>query len=165
MNVFGIIGWKNSGKTGLVERLVSELTRRGFSVSTLKHAHHSFDIDHPGKDSHRHRVAGASQVLISSAERSALMTEFRSYKEPSLKTLLSKMEPVDVVLIEGWKCDAHPKIETWRSENGNPAIAANDKTILAVASDLKLELDCPVFDLNDTNAVTNFVIDHLELLE
>ena len=165
MNVFGIIGWKNSGKTGLVERLVSELTRRGFSVSTLKHAHHSFDVDHHGKDSHRHRAAGASQVLISSAERSALMTEFGGSKEPSLQTLLSKMEPVDVILIEGWKCDTHPKIETWRRENGNPVIAANDNTILAVASDLKLELDCPVFDLNDTNAVTNFVIDHLELLE
>lgn len=165
MNVFGIIGWKNSGKTGLVERLVFELTKRGFSVSTLKHAHHSFDVDNRGKDSHRHRVAGASQVLISSAERSALMTESRGSKEPSLRSLLAKLDPVDVVLVEGWKCDTHPKIETWRSENGNPVIAANDTTILAVASDLKLDLDCPVFDLDDTNALTNFVITHLELLE
>jgi molybdopterin-guanine dinucleotide biosynthesis protein MobB len=93
------------------------------------------------------------------------MTEFRGSKEPSLKTLLSKMEPVDVVLIEGWKSDSHPKIETWRNENGNPVIAANDNTILAVASDLKLELACPVLDLNDTNSVTDFIIDHLELSE
>ena len=117
MNVFGVIGWKNSGKTGLVERLVYELNRRGFSVSTLKHAHHSFDVDRPGKDSYRHRVAGASQVMVSSEERSALISEFRGSSAPSLSTLLTKLEPVDIVLVEGWKCDSHPKIETWRSIN------------------------------------------------
>ena len=165
MNVFGVIGWKNSGKTGLVERLVYELNRRGFSVSTLKHAHHSFDVDRPGKDSYRHRVAGASQVMVSSEERSALISEFRGSSAPSLKTLLTQLEPVDIVLIEGWKCDSHPKIETWRSINDCAVLAETDPTILAVASDLHLKLNCPNLDLNDTNAITDFILENLEVLK
>ena len=165
MNVFGVIGWKNSGKTGLVERLVYELNRRGFSVSTLKHAHHSFDVDRPGKDSYRHRVAGASQVMVSSEERSALISEFRGSSAPSLSTLLTKLEPVDIVLVEGWKCDSHPKIETWRSINDYAVLAETDPTILAVASDLQLDLNCPNLDLNDTNAITDFILENLEVLK
>ena len=161
MNVFGITGWKNAGKTGLMERLVAEINGRGHSVSTLKHAHHTFDVDHPGKDSHRHRLAGASQVLLASTERWALMNEHRGAEEPSLSELLAKLEPVDVVLIEGWKRDSHPKVEAWRAETGNPLIAPNDTTILAVASDTSFEIDRPVFDLDDTVAIANFILDYL----
>ena len=161
MNVFGVTGWKNAGKTGLMERLVAEIIGRGFSVSTLKHAHHTFDVDHPGKDSHRHRIAGASQVLLASTERWALMNEHRRAEEPSLTELLAKLDPVDVVLIEGWKRDSHPKVEAWRAETGNPLIAPNDPTILAVASDTALEIDRPVFDLDDTAAVAIFILSYL----
>ena len=163
MNVFGVTGWKNAGKTGLLERLVAEFCGRGLRVSTLKHAHHSFDVDHPGKDSHRHRMAGASQVLLASTERWALMNEHRGAPEPSLAALLAKLDPVDLVLIEGWKRDKHPKVEAWRAETGNPLIAPNDPTILAVASDTALELDRPVFDLDDTSAVADFILAHLEM--
>ena len=161
MNVFGVTGWKNAGKTGLMERLVAEINGRGHSVSTLKHAHHTFDVDHPGKDSHRHRLAGASQVLLASTERWALMNEHRGVEEPSLSELLAKLEPVDVVLIEGWKRDSHPKVEAWRAETGNPLIAPNDPTILAVASDTSFEIDRPVFDLDDTAAIANFILNYL----
>jgi len=161
MNVFGVTGWKNAGKTGLMERLVAEINGRGHSVSTLKHAHHTFDVDHPGKDSHRHRLAGASQVLLASTERWALMNEHRGAEEPSLSELLAKLEPVDVVLIEGWKRDSHPKVEAWRAETGNPLIAPNDPTILAVASDTSFEIDRPVFDLDDTAAIANFILNYL----
>ena len=161
MNVFGVTGWKNAGKTGLMERLVAEINGRGHSVSTLKHAHHTFDVDHPGKDSHRHRLAGASQVLLASTERWALMNEHRGAEEPSLSELLVKLEPVDVVLIEGWKRDSHPKVEAWRAETGNPLIAPSDPTILAVASETSFEIDRPVFDLDDTAAIANFILDYL----
>ena len=163
MNVFGITGWKNAGKTGLMERLVVEIIGRGYTVSTLKHAHHTFDVDHPGKDSHRHRIAGASQVLLASTERWALMNEHRRTQEPSLPELLAKLDPVDLILIEGWKRDSHPKIEAWRAETGNPLIAPNDQTILAVASDIGLEIDRPVFDLDDTAVVADFILEYLDL--
>ena len=103
MKIFGVVGWKNAGKTGLMERLVTEVTGRGFSVSTVKHAHHSFDVDHPGRDSHRHRVAGAREVLLASRTRFALMHELAGEEEPSLSDLLGKLAPVDLVLIEGYK--------------------------------------------------------------
>ena len=163
MNVFGVTGWKNAGKTGLMERLVVEIIGRGYTVSTLKHAHHTFDVDHPGKDSHRHRIAGASQVLLASTERWALMNEHRGTQEPSLPELLAKLDHVDLILIEGWKRDSHPKVEAWRAETGNPLIAPNDPTILAVASDIGLEIDCPVFDLDDTAVVADFILDYLDL--
>ena len=163
MNVFGITGWKNAGKTGLMERLVVEIIGRGYTVSTLKHAHHTFDVDHPGKDSHRHRIVGASQVLLASTERWALMNEHRGTQEPSLPELLAKLDPVDLILIEGWKRDSHPKIEAWRVETGNPLIAPNDQTILAVASDSGLQIDRPVFDLDDTAVVADFILEYLDL--
>ena len=111
MNIFGIIGWKNSGKTGLMERLVSEITKRGFKVSTIKHAHHSFDIDHEGRDSFRHRQTGASEVLLSSNSRWALMHELRGELEPNFSDLISKMKPVDLILVEGFKKEKHSKLE------------------------------------------------------
>ena len=112
MNLFGVTGWKNAGKTGLMERLVTEITGRGFTVSTLKHAHHSFDVDHPGKDSHRHRVAGASQVLLASGTRWALMTELRDEPEPTLADLIAKLDPVDLILVEGTIPQSRPSPPT-----------------------------------------------------
>ncbi len=158
MRIYGVVGWKNSGKTGLMERLVSEITKRGFTVSTIKHAHHSFDVDHEGKDSYRHRVAGASEVLLASRNRVAWMQEMRGAEEPSLEQLLRRLSPVDLVLIEGYKRDGHAKIEAHRSETGNPLIAPEDETIRAVASDVPLELNRPVFSLDDTSAIADFIL-------
>jgi len=163
MRLFGVVGWKNAGKTGLMERLVTEITGRGHSVSTVKHAHHTFDVDHPGKDSHRHRVAGATEVLLASRNRFALMHELRDTEEPTLADLLTKLAPVDLVLIEGYKRDAHPKVEAHRAETGNPLIAPDDPTVRAVASDTPLDLDRPVFDLNDTNAIADFILTEVGL--
>ena len=158
MKIYGVTGWKNAGKTGLMERLVAEITSRGLSVSTIKHAHHSFDVDHPGKDSHRHRVAGAHEVLLASKNRIALMQELRDHEEPELAHLLTRLSPVDLVLIEGYKRDRHPKIEAHRAVTGQPLIAPVDDTIRAVASDVPLTLDRPVFGLDDTIALADFVL-------
>src|SRR6056297_422673 len=163
MKIYGVTGWKNAGKTGLMERLVTEITGRGITVSTVKHAHHTFDVDHPGKDSHRHRVAGATDVLLASRNRFALMHELRNEDEPSLEMLLSKLAPVDLVLVEGYKRDRHPKIEAFRAETGNALIAPGDTTIRAVASDTPIQLDRPVFDLNDTVAIADFILSEVAL--
>ena len=163
MKIYGVVGWKNAGKTGLMERLVTEITARGFTVSTIKHAHHSFDVDHPGKDSFRHRVAGATEVLLASRNRFALMHELRDRAEPTLDDLLPKLAPVDLILVEGYKRDAHPKVEAFRAETGNPLIATDDPTIRAVASDVALDLDIPVFDLNDTRAIADFILGEVGL--
>ena len=163
MKIFGVTGWKNSGKTGLMERLITEFTARGLTVSSIKHAHHSFDIDHPGRDSYRHRDAGARQVLLASRNRWALMHELRDEDEPSLGDLLKQLSPVDLVLIEGYKRDRHPKIEAHRKETGQPLIAPEDETIVAVASDTPVSVDRPVLDLNDTAAIANFIAQYLEL--
>lgn len=158
MRVFGITGWKNAGKTGLVERLVAEIAGRGLSVSTVKHAHHSFDVDQPGRDSYRHRAAGAAEVLLASGKRVALMQELRGAPEPDLDSLLARLSPVDLVLIEGYKRGRHPKVEAWRSAAGNPLIAPGDPTIRAVASDSPLELDRRVLDLDDTAVIADFIL-------
>lgn len=164
MKVYGVTGWKNSGKTTLVERLVGEITDRGFSVSTLKHAHHSFDVDQPGKDSHRHRIAGAAQVLVSSAERWALMTEHRGRGEPRLAELLALLAPVDLVLIEGYKRDRHPKIEVRRAATAQDLIAVGDETVEAVASDAPLrDVTVPVFEIDDVAAIAEFILERTGL--
>ncbi|MEO1137960.1 MAG: molybdopterin-guanine dinucleotide biosynthesis protein B [Pseudomonadota bacterium] len=163
MKIYGVVGWKNAGKTGLMERLVTEISSRGFSVSTVKHAHHSFDVDHPGKDSHRHRVAGATEVLLSSRNRYALMHELRNEEEPALDSLLGILSPVDLVLIEGYKRDVHPKVEAHRVVTGNPLIAPNDPTVKAVASDTPMTLDRPVFNLDDTKAIADFILNEVGL--
>ncbi|PTX57465.1 molybdopterin guanine dinucleotide biosynthesis accessory protein MobB [Litoreibacter ponti] len=163
MRVFGVTGWKNSGKTGLMERLVAEICGRGLTVSTLKHAHHTFDVDHPGKDSHRHRVAGASQVILSSRNRWALMSELRGADEPSLETLLGKLDPVDLVLIEGYKRESHDKIEAHRAATGQPLIAPGDPTIVAVASDSAPDAGVPVLHLDDTGAIADFILERVGL--
>jgi molybdopterin-guanine dinucleotide biosynthesis protein MobB len=163
MKCFGIVGWKNSGKTGLMERLVADISGRGIRVSTIKHAHHSFDVDQPGKDSYRHRAAGAQQVLLASANRWALMSELRGADEPALETLLAQLAPVDLVLIEGYKRDRHPKIEAHRRETGQPLIALDDPTVRAVASDTAPQLDRPVFDLDATREIADFILAQLDL--
>ena len=165
MRVYGVVGWKNAGKTGLMERLVTEITGRGISVSTVKHAHHTFDVDHPGKDSHRHRTAGASEVLLSSRNRVAIMQELRDAPEPPLSELLARLNPVDLILIEGYKRDTHPKVEAHRAETGNPLIALDDPSVKAVASNVALELDRPVFDLDDTRAIADFILAEVGLVK
>ena len=164
MKVFGVTGWKNSGKTGLVERLVSEFISRGLSVSTVKHAHHTFDVDHPGRDSYRHRAAGAKEVLLVSKNRWAIMHELRDEDEPELSEILKKVEKVDLVIIEGFKRDRHPKIEAFREETGTSAIAIEDESIVAVAADTSLtDLKIPVFDLNNTSEIADFISGFLDL--
>ncbi|UWR53318.1 molybdopterin-guanine dinucleotide biosynthesis protein B [Phaeobacter inhibens] len=163
MKVYGVTGWKNCGKTGLMERLVAEFCRRGHSVSTLKHAHHSTDVDQPGTDSYRHRTAGAAEVILASPNRVAIMQELRGADEPSFVELLSRLRPVDLVLVEGFKRETHPKIEAYRTAAGQTLIAPEDATIRAVASDVPLHLDRPVFDLDDTAAIADFIAGELEL--
>lgn len=164
MRVFGVVGWKNAGKTGLMERLVAEFTRRGLIVSTIKHAHHAFDVDQPGKDSFRHRMAGAQEVLLSSDTRWALMHELRGAEEAPLSDLLARLSPADLVLVEGFKRDPHPKVEAFRRETGNPLLAPDDPTIRAVCADCDVNgVDRPVLDLNDTRAIATFIEGVLEL--
>jgi molybdopterin-guanine dinucleotide biosynthesis protein MobB len=163
VKIYGVTGWKNAGKTGLMERLVAEFTSRGLRVSTIKHAHHSFDVDHPGKDSHRHRMAGAGEVLLVSRRRVALMRELRGAPEPTLTELLANLAPADLVLIEGFKSEQHPKIEAFRAETGHPLIAPDDPLIRAVASDVQMDLDRPVFALDDTRAIADFISQDLGL--
>ena len=158
MKLYGVTGWKNAGKTGLMERLVAEITGRGLTVSTVKHAHHSFDVDHPGRDSYRHRAAGAHEVLLASKHRLALMRELRGAPEPGLDDLLEKLAPVDLVLIEGYKRAPHPKVEAFRAAARSALIAPGDPTIRAVAADGPLDLDRPVFDLDDTGRIADFIL-------
>ncbi len=157
MRVYGVMGWKNSGKTGLMERLVAEITGRGFTVSTVKHVHHDVDLDIPGKDTFRHRAAGATETVLASAHRFALMHEHRG-PEPELPAILSRLAPVDLILVEGYKRDAHPKIEVWREETGHPLIQPGDPLVRAVATDAVLSLPVPVLDLNDTAQVADFIL-------
>jgi molybdopterin-guanine dinucleotide biosynthesis adapter protein len=157
--VFGISGWKNSGKTGLAVRLVEEFTRRGYRISTIKHAHHDFDIDKVGADSFRHRQAGAHEVTIVSGTRYAIMHELRGAPEPAFEDILARLAPCDLVLIEGYKREKIPKIEARRLESKNrEPLAAGDPHIVAIAADHPVtDTDLPVFDLNDTGAIADFV--------
>ena len=163
MRVYGVIGWKNSGKTSLMERLVAEITGRGFSVSTVKHVHHTVDLDQPGKDTFRHRQAGAREVVLASADRLAILVEHRG-PEPELPAVLARMAPVDLILVEGYKRDAHPKVEVWREETGHPLIQPGDPLVRAVATDATLTLPVPVLDLNDTRAVADFILREVGLV-
>ncbi len=158
MKIFGLAGWSGSGKTTLLEKVLLRLTSQGWTVSTIKHAHHNFDIDKPGKDSHRHREAGATEVLIASGHRWALMHELRDEAEPQLKDLLAHMSPVDLLLIEGFKFHPHPKVEVHRPALGKPMLWPDDPSIIAVASDVALP-DCkiPVLDLNDAHAIADLI--------
>ncbi|MBB4954088.1 molybdopterin-guanine dinucleotide biosynthesis protein B [Agrobacterium vitis] len=157
--IFGISGWKNAGKTGLTVRLVEEFTRRGYSVSTIKHAHHDFDIDKQGADSYRHRQAGAQEVAIVSGTRFAIMHELRGAQEPSLADILPRLAPCDLLLIEGYKREAIPKIEVRRLQaNQHTPLFPQDPYIMAIAADHPVEASSiPVFDLNDTGAIADFI--------
>jgi molybdopterin-guanine dinucleotide biosynthesis adapter protein len=157
VKVYGVIGWKNSGKTSLMERLVAEITARGFSVSTVKHVHHDVDLDQPGKDTWRHRNAGAREVVLASAGRFALMVEHRG-PEPELSAILARLAQVDLVLVEGYKRDAHPKIEVWRQATDQPLIQPGDPLVRAVATDAALNLPVPALDLNDTGLIADFIL-------
>jgi molybdopterin-guanine dinucleotide biosynthesis protein B len=159
VKIFGLAGWSGSGKTTLIVKLIPELVKRGLSVSTLKHAHHDFDIDQPGKDSYEHRQAGANEVMISASNRWALMHELRDEEEPSIDALISLLAPVDLLLVEGFKWHAHPKMEIHRPSVGKPLLQTDDAEIIAVASDQKLlGLDVPVFDLDNIVSIADFII-------
>ena len=163
--IFGIAGWKNSGKTGLAVRLVTELSARGYKVSTIKHAHHDFDIDKVGADSWRHREAGAHEVTIVSGTRYAIMHELRGTPEPTLDEVLARLAPCDIVLIEGYKREPVPKIEARRTEAANRTpLAPTDPHIRAIAADHAVEGESlPVFDLDDTLAIADFILATLDL--
>ena len=160
MKVFGMAGWSGSGKTTLVERLIPVFTSRGLSVSVIKHAHHGFDLDRPGKDSWRHREAGATQVLMLSNDRWILMHELRGAPEPTLEEQLRLLAPCDLVLIEGYKAAAVPKIEIHRPSFGRPALWPENPHVVAVATDGPIDCPLPVLPLNDPQAVASFILAH-----
>jgi len=162
MRLIGLSGWSGAGKTTLLARLIPCLAGRGVSVSTIKHAHHAFDVDVPGKDSWAHRQAGARQVLVSSSNRWALMTELRGAPEPDLPALLGQLAPVDLVIVEGFKFDAHPKIEVHRGANGKPWRHPEDPAIRAIASDIPPPAGCtlPWAGLDDIGRVAALVLEH-----
>jgi molybdopterin-guanine dinucleotide biosynthesis protein B len=159
VRLIGLAGWSGAGKTTLMTRLIPEMTRRGIGVSTLKHAHHAFDVDRPGKDSYEHRSAGARQVLVASANRWALMTELRGAPEPQLGDLLRQLDPVDLIVVEGFKRDAHPKIEVHRAENAKPWLHPDDPYIAAIASDIAPPATgLPRAHLDDIGAIADLVL-------
>jgi molybdopterin-guanine dinucleotide biosynthesis adapter protein len=160
MKVFGFAGYSGSGKTTLVEQLIPRLTALGLRVSVIKHAHHNFDVDQPGKDSWRHRQAGASEIVVTSDQRWVLMHELRGEPEPGLSEQLPRLSPCDLVLVEGYKRDSIPKMEVHRA--GHELIYPQDSNIVAIATDEKIQAPLPVLDLNDYDAVTGFLVRHLE---
>jgi molybdopterin-guanine dinucleotide biosynthesis protein B len=164
MRVIGFAGWSGAGKTTLIVKLIPELNRRGLSVSTIKHAHHNFDLDQPGKDSYEHRAAGAEEVVVASANRVALMRELRGAPEPSLDDLLRLLKDVDLVLIEGFKRDALPKIEVSRAANGKPPLHPDDGRIVALISDAEPSGDLPHASIDDIVAAADLVAAHAQPL-
>jgi molybdopterin-guanine dinucleotide biosynthesis protein B len=161
MRIIGLAGWSGSGKTTLLAKVIPRLVARGLRVSTLKHAHHAFDVDQPGKDSHTHRMAGATEVLVSSANRWALVHELRGDAELTLDALLTRLSSVDLVLVEGYKREPHPKLEVHRASLGKPLIHPDDPAIVAVASDAPLPAArVPVIDLDDVDGIAEFLVRH-----
>ena len=163
MKIFGFAGWSGSGKTTLIERLIPLFVARGLKVSLIKHAHHSFEVDQPGKDSYRHRHAGSTEVLVSSSRRWVLMHELRGAPEPGFAELIEQISPCDLLLVEGFKRERVPKLEIYRSSIGEPLLHPHDPDIVAIACDRPLETKLPQFDLNDAPAIAGFVIQHLGL--
>jgi molybdopterin-guanine dinucleotide biosynthesis protein B len=163
MRIIGLAGWSGAGKTTLVAKLIPSITARGLTVSTVKHAHHAFDVDQPGKDSYQHRMAGATEVLVSSQNRFALMRELRGAPELGLTELLAKLTPVDLVIIEGYKRDPHPKLEVFRAGVGKPLIHPDDPHVVAIASDVPLpQARVPRISLDDTEAIIDILLEHAE---
>ena len=162
--MFGVAGFKNSGKTTLTSRLVTELTARGFKVSTIKHAHHGFDLDQKGRDSFIHRQAGAHEVAIVSGSRWAILHELRQAEEPTFEDMLARLSPCDIVIVEGFKREAYPKIEVRRLDLDHPALAPGDVNIVAIACDDPLvDESVPVFARDEAEKITDFILDHLGL--
>lgn len=157
MKIFGFAGYSGSGKTTLIEQLLPRLMARGLRVSLIKHAHHAFDIDQPGKDSYRHRKAGASEVMIASDQRWVLMHELRNEREPSLSELVARFSPCDLVLVEGYKREPIPKLEVYRRANGKPMLSPDDPAIVAIARDEPVESPLPQFDLNDVDTIADYI--------
>ena len=159
MRIIGLAGWSGAGKTTLIAKLIPGILARGLRVSTLKHAHHAFDIDRPGKDSYEHRMAGATEVLVASERRFALMHELRDEREPPLAELLAKLAPVDLVIIEGWKREPHPKLEVFRASVGKPLIHPDDPHVVAIASDVPLpQAAVPRVSLDDAPAIIDILL-------
>ena len=163
VKTFGFAGWSGSGKTTLIEKLIPRFTGIGLRVSLIKHAHHTFDVDHPGKDSYRHRHAGASEVLVTSSRRWVLMHELRGAQEPSFDEQIRHVSPCDLLIVEGFKFAAIPKLEVWRALTGEALLHPNDPHIVAVASDAKIETRVPLLDLNAHEEIATFILSHLKL--
>ena len=163
MKVFGFAGWSGSGKTTLIEKLIPRFAGAGLRVALIKHAHHTFDVDQPGKDSYRHRHAGAAEVLVTSSRRWVLMHELRGAAEPAFDEQLKRLSPCDIVIVEGFKHAPIPKLEVWRAEPGEALLHPNDPHIVAVASDAKIETRLPLLNLNDPAAIEAFIVKHLGL--
>lgn len=166
--IMGFIGRSGSGKTTVLSDLIPVLINRGFSVSTVKHTHHDFDMDKPGKDSYRHREAGAKEVLLTSAKRWALLHELRDEPEFDMNELIGRMTPVDVLLIEGFKSHDYPKVEVHRPSLGKPLLAAHDNSVIAIATDepdhgTVTSLTLPVLNLGDVNGIADFIVGYLKL--
>ena len=163
MKTFGFAGWSGSGKTTLIEQLIPRFVQHGLRVSLIKHAHHTFDVDHPGKDSYRHRQAGASEILVTSSRRWVLMHELSGTQEPSFEEQVKRISPCDLLLVEGFKHAPIPKLEVWRRETGEPLLHPSDSHIVAVASDAKIQTRLPLLDLNDVQGIAAFILKKLEL--
>ena len=163
MKTFGFAGWSGSGKTTLIEKLVPLLVARGLKVALVKHAHHTFDVDQPGKDSYRHRHAGCTEVLVTSSRRWALMHELRGAPEPGLAGHLARLSPCDLVLVEGFKREAIPKLEVYRESVGEPPLHPHDENIVAIATDQRIDSRLPQFHLDDHAAIAEFVLRHQAL--
>ncbi len=163
MKTFGFAGFSGSGKTTLVEQLIPRFVKRNLKVSLIKHAHHTFDVDQPGKDSYRHRHAGATEILVTSSRRWVLMHELRGEPEPAFEEQVRHLSPCDLLLVEGFKYAPIPKLEVWREETGEALLHPNDPHIVAVASDRKVETRLPLLDLNDIDAIAAFILGHLRL--
>ena len=165
MKVIGLAGWSGAGKTTLLTRLIPHFVAKGLRVSTVKHAHHNFDVDVPGKDSWVHRQSGATEVLISSGRRWALMHELRDAPEPSLREHLKRMSSVDLVVVEGFKADTHPKIEVYRAANGKPLLFPEDPAIVGIATDQKIDTRLRQVDLDDIPAIATMIFDSAASIE
>jgi molybdopterin-guanine dinucleotide biosynthesis protein B len=163
MKIFGFAGWSGSGKTTLIEKLIPRFVQRGLRVSLIKHAHHTFDVDQPGKDSWRHRHAGAAEVLVTSSRRWVLMHELRGAHEPAFEQQLERLSPCDLLLVEGFKFAAIPKLEVWRAVTGEALLHPNDPHIVAVASDERIETKLPWLQLDDHLGIENFILKYLKL--
>jgi len=164
VKIFGFAGWSGSGKTTLIEKLIPIFVARGLSVSLIKHAHHTFDVDQPGKDSYRHRHAGCGEVLVSSSRRWALVHELRGAPEPGFAALLERLSPCDLVLIEGFKRERVPKLEVYRAATGEPLLHPEDRDIVVIAADRRLDTKLPQFDLDDAPGIAGFVLRHVGLV-